>query len=666
MSQTENTPYPGSRPFRSSDSHRFFGRGDDARILAEVWRDNRLTVLSGPVGSGKTSLLEAGVFPLIRRARLDARQGDQPPDVLPPGRLSRGATFPFATLPDHNAYTLALLRSWSPDEAATALGGLTVHDFVCRRAGRHDGILLAAIDQMEDLQADSGPRKSHRQQFLRELASALSREPRLHLLLVVREETVDLVSEELGHGASYALGALTRDHAIMAVRNPVVGTGRVFTDEAAEKLVTDLQVSRIAVIGDAERVLHAQDVEPALLQVVCARLWQSLPQGTDVITPREVRAYGDADAALAAYWGRNIAAIADEHDLTARRLRTWLVGNFVSGAGTRQSVVEVGGATAGLPSAVVRAFAGRYLVSAAMCDGVRQYKLLSPRLIEPLRQAVDEPPPPTVPTCYLDAAEQALTLGELDLAEHYARLAVQASPDTDIRLRAEVTSLLGNVEYEREKPGMAEARYRQAADLFQVLGDTRAVARLLAAVGQTLVAQEQYAAALNELHAAVNRMSNEPDIQTELALALWQLGDGRAAVAVLTDVLGIDGGNVEALRVRGEILAYLGDARKAMFDLDRVASEGEPLVLAARGLALAELGDQSAARQEIDRVVDDTTRNGTVLLYAARARALTGDVAEAKELANRAVDATDPALPPPRRDAALALAGRGPDQALPR
>src|SRR5882724_9499062 len=57
-------PYPGARPFLLADQDRFFGRDTDSKTLLELWQDNRITLLTGPVASGKTSLLNAGVLPL--------------------------------------------------------------------------------------------------------------------------------------------------------------------------------------------------------------------------------------------------------------------------------------------------------------------------------------------------------------------------------------------------------------------------------------------------------------------------------------------------------------------------------------------------------------------------------------------------------------------------
>ena len=60
---------------------------------------------------------------------------------------------------------------------------LTVRDFVKTHARQSNGPLYAAIDQVDDLPADSGPRRDHRDRFLAELADAVEAEPRLHLLL---------------------------------------------------------------------------------------------------------------------------------------------------------------------------------------------------------------------------------------------------------------------------------------------------------------------------------------------------------------------------------------------------------------------------------------------------------------------------------------------------
>jgi predicted Zn-dependent protease len=442
------------------------------------------------------------------------------------------------------------------------------------------------------------------------------------------------------------------------VSGPAAGAGRPFAEGAADKLVTELQTSRIVGDGGAERYVTDDHVEPVLLQAVCARLWERLPAGATTITGRDVRRYGDAETALAAHCGAVIARVADDHDLSATLLCSWLLDTFVTELGTRGQAYEGTATTAGMPNAVVRELEDRHLLIARPQSGSRWYELLSDRLIEPLRRLADVRPPLASPEDHLRAAEHALALGELDLAERYAEEILRTPLGSGSRLPAAACSLLGNLACERDKPKDAEARYREAARLYGAAGDSRAVAHQLAAVGQTLLAQGRVADAVEELHAAVARLPNDPVIQAELAEALWQDDKGPAAVAILNDVLRIDGGNRAALRARGEILAYLGEARQAMLDLDRVTLQGRPSTRAARGLALAALGDQTAARREIEDALAEGRRNGAVLLYAARAYQAGGDDGAARELARQAADAADPPLSPQHREAARQLACR--------
>ncbi len=656
-------PYPGVRPFGQTDQDRFFGRGTESKALAAFWRDNPIVLATGPVGCGKTSLLHAGVLPLMTQGRMR---------VLPPGRVSWGATFPGAALPRHNPYTLALLRSWSPDEAPSRLVGLTVLDFVKARAERHPGPLYAAVDEVDRLPAAPGRRWHYRDDFLAELIEAVAAEPRLRLLIMARDCEAELLAVKLRRAARFDLTALTPLGAIQAAAGPAARAGWSFVDGAAEELITDLQTSRIASGSGPERHVLGDQVEPALLQAVCVRLWNSLPPDTEQVTTRDVRLFGGVDKALAAYCGQVIASVADDFDRPAAWVRSWLLRTFITELGARETASEGIKETAGAPNVIARALVDGHLLRVATRAGSRWYELLTDRLIQPLQDTIDELPAATDPAGYLAAAERALAEGELDVAQRYADLTLRRSSNTDLRLRAETESLLGNIAAEQgeavETKAAAETHHRAAASLFEILYDSSAAATQLTAVGQLLIEQSRMDDALEELRAAVARMPSDPVIQTNLARALWRLGDGRAAVTVLARVLSLDGGNTVALCARGEILADLGEARQAILDLDRVSLAGRPAARAARGLALAKLGDQARSNAEVDDVLAEAPRNGDVLFYAAQAKALNGDENTAGELASLAADATDPALPPYHREVALQLArehGRAPGQVSP-
>jgi tetratricopeptide (TPR) repeat protein len=489
---------------------------------------------------------------------------------------------------------------------------------------------------------------------LQEIADAIATEPRLHLLLVLRDEAIEMIAPALGNVVIHDVKSLTVDAAVEAAAKPLALTDRSFAADAAVRLVTGLTTYRDS--GPGGFGYRDETVQPSLLQVVCAGLWRSLPPDVRRITTREVRLYGDPDTALAAHCGAVISAVADQHDLPASRLRTWLLENFVTEHGTLGAAYEGAGKTKGMPNSVLHALTDSHLLKTELRKGTRWYELLTERLIEPLRQARDTYHVTPSATACLSAAERAFALGDLPAAELYADATLRTASDTDLPVRAQLESLRGNIEREHGNLGEAARHHRHAAQLFEVLQDATAVATQLAAVGRLLLAQEMPDEAIDELSAAVQRMPNDPVMQLDLGEALWHKGDGQTAVAYFSRVLSADGSNRRALRARGEILADLGNARDALLDLDRVMLQGHPATRAARGLALAALGDRAGADREIRQAVAEAPRNGTVLLRAARAKESGDDEPYAEELARRAVDATDPPLPPQQREEALRLA----------
>jgi len=505
--------YPGSRPFQREDSGRFFGRDDEAAALSATWQRNRLTFVFGSAGVGKSSLVAAGVLPLVNRSNVE---------LLPVGGFSRGSSSPIAPPGPHNPYTLALLRSWSLLGAGLELDPFTVDEFVARRVRQLDPskTVLAAIDQADDLFAGPPSRQPQRQRFLRELADALEQSA-LHLLICVRDEALSRFTDVLGQGALIEVKALEPDRAHEAVTRP-----GCFNPEAAGELITAIRTSRIITVDRSERQVVADRVEPALLQAVCIRLWELLRQHTSMITLRELRRYGDIDAALSTYCGAAIAAVAQAHGIQVPWLRFWLISTFVATAGGRLDAAEGTATTAGLPTTVARALEDRHLLRAlaASASRSRVYQLISDRVIEPLRYAPDDTPPDGDPAGYLLAAERALTVGELNLAGRYAELARLAATDTDLVLHGNARALLGNIAREERELERAEIHYREALRLFTAAMEHSMVALLLVAIGRTLIERGDLLAGISELYAAVQRMPADATIQTELSSAVRELG----------------------------------------------------------------------------------------------------------------------------------------------
>src|SRR5262249_19176273 len=63
-------PWPGLLAFRETDQGYFQGRQTETGELFRLVMRERLTILFGLSGLGKSSLLQAGLFPLLRRENI--------------------------------------------------------------------------------------------------------------------------------------------------------------------------------------------------------------------------------------------------------------------------------------------------------------------------------------------------------------------------------------------------------------------------------------------------------------------------------------------------------------------------------------------------------------------------------------------------------------------
>src|SRR5215471_21517368 len=63
-------PYPGLRPFEAEDQPLFFGREAQISTMLRQLEDHRFVAIVGSSGSGKSSLVRAGLLPAVREGFL--------------------------------------------------------------------------------------------------------------------------------------------------------------------------------------------------------------------------------------------------------------------------------------------------------------------------------------------------------------------------------------------------------------------------------------------------------------------------------------------------------------------------------------------------------------------------------------------------------------------
>jgi hypothetical protein len=75
-------PYPGMAPFGEADSQRFYGRDQEIEELLQRLRLHSFVAVIGPSGSGKSSLVYAGLIPALRKSGLFREPGRDSPGWL--------------------------------------------------------------------------------------------------------------------------------------------------------------------------------------------------------------------------------------------------------------------------------------------------------------------------------------------------------------------------------------------------------------------------------------------------------------------------------------------------------------------------------------------------------------------------------------------------------
>ncbi|MEV4474156.1 tetratricopeptide repeat protein [Nonomuraea sp. NPDC049504] len=515
-------PYVGLRPYRRDESALFHGRGREAQEVATLWQAAGLTVLYGASGVGKTSLLHAGVLPLL---------DSEPADVLPVARIAPRMSKPATR--GGNPYVRALLSCWTDRQD---LGDLTIAEFLDDRPEQMDRYgdpvpILAAIDQAEEIFHGSPILEKERRVFLDQLAEAVKKHPGLHVLLALREEYLFLVlphERRIGQGSRsrFHLEALSPEQALQVVHGPLPQTGRTMTPEAAELLIDDLREVHFENEAGETTTIKVDTVEPIQLQVVCSALWESLPPEVVEITEEHALLYAQVEEFLSAFYRRTMAEVAAEHGLPASKLRLWMRKTFITEHGTRNAVYEGLIETEGMPNAIPRALEDHHLLRAEQRLGIRWYELTHDRLIAPVTRY-------EAPESYLKEARQAVEERDWDHAHHLADLAERAADVDEAWVRAEAAEVFASVAHARGDLGSARRYCVEAAGIFLEYQRFDGVARALTKEGLLWLGQNDPVQAIQRIKTALDYAPNDASVQIALAKALQRSSTPKAAETII-------------------------------------------------------------------------------------------------------------------------------------
>lgn len=377
-------PYVGPRPFERQDSLLFFGREQEVSELLSLITAHPVVLMYSPSGAGKTSLVNAGLMPLLESEGFD---------VLPPTRV-RGAGSADNLDGIDNIFVYNTVASWVVGErGSTSLPCMTLPQFLGQRgqSNTNEGdpeprVLI--FDQFEELFTCYADRWTDRKGFFHQVGECLRGDNLLRVVFVMREEYLadmddfaDLLPDKLR--IRFRLERLRRAQASEAICNPLGQTGRSFAPGVADRLLDELMTVDVS-IGSHTRSLTAEYVEPVQLQVVCQNIWLSLAPNELEIDDSHLVSSGSVDRALTDYYERSLQSAVDATRIREGRLRKWFESELITPELTRGTAYRGQDDTGGIPNAVVELLENLHLVRAELRGGSTWYELTHDRFIEPI------------------------------------------------------------------------------------------------------------------------------------------------------------------------------------------------------------------------------------------------------------------------------------------
>ena len=310
-------PFPGLRTFKTWESHLFFGREIQSEDVIIALTSKRFVAVTGTSGSGKSSLIYAGVIPMLQGGILENTGSSWNVVSFRPGSNSI-----------HNLAIAITKGLYSADDPGI---NETITELVLRRSSlglveaiKQSGIskkenILIYLDQFEELftYGKNIKDQSHindTEAFVKLLVEAINQdEIPIFIALTLRTEFIGNCTQyqeltNLINESNYLIPQMTRDNYELAINGPVAVAGATIEPQLVNQLLNDIN--------------YSSGVLP-LLQYTLMLLWNSWVNNNNMNSPVSMKDYesiGKLEEALSKNANRVYSDLSNENKRICERL----------------------------------------------------------------------------------------------------------------------------------------------------------------------------------------------------------------------------------------------------------------------------------------------------------------------------------------------------------
>ncbi|MEE3373285.1 MAG: ankyrin repeat domain-containing protein [Planctomycetota bacterium] len=240
-------PFPGLRPFGAEEDYLFFGREDQTNELLQLLRTHRFIAVVGTSGSGKSSLVRAGVLPALYGGTMVGAGSQWETVVFRPGgdpllNLARG-------LIDAELYDGEDREAPLRIRATLSRSRLGLAQAVEQSCLGDQTNLLIVVDQFEELFRFRDTTPEHQEMataFVKLLLNAAADESQpIYVAITMRSDYLGDCAQipglaEAVNQSEYLIPKLTRDQRRDAIEKPTAVGGGKMSPALVQQLLNDV------------------------------------------------------------------------------------------------------------------------------------------------------------------------------------------------------------------------------------------------------------------------------------------------------------------------------------------------------------------------------------------------------------------------------------------